>query len=137
MFIPKFCNNSKMLLSSSWTIFIIAQEHILKSGIISPISKSSSPLLGYQDPPPPFLKIPHPPSPTLPENWSFQVFLINRNATVKSQSQEITQSGKGLGRKAPVLFNLRKHVEMHCNDPSWVHSKTRKQGQLQHRLHHS
>ena len=56
MFFPKFCNNSKMLLSSSWAIFIIAQEHILKSGINSPISKSSFPLLGYQDPSPHFLK---------------------------------------------------------------------------------
>ena len=45
------------------------------------ISKSSLPLLGS----PSFLKIspplPHPP--TLPADWSFQVFLINRNATVK------------------------------------------------------
>ena len=33
----------------------------------------------------PFLKIPHAPSP-LPSNPSFQVFLINRNATVKLTS---------------------------------------------------
>ena len=32
---------------------------------------------------PPFLKIPHHPSPTLPANWCSQVFLINKNATVK------------------------------------------------------
>ena len=39
-------------------------------------------------PPPPFLKISHPPScpPTLPANPSSQVFLINRNATVKLSS---------------------------------------------------
>ena len=35
-------------------------------------------------PPPPFLKIPHPL--TLPTNRSFQVFLNNRNATVKLSS---------------------------------------------------
>ena len=43
-------------------------------------SKSSPPLPG----PSQFLKIPHPP--TLPANWSSQVFLINRNATVKLSS---------------------------------------------------
>ena len=37
--------------------------------------------------PPPFLKIPHPP--TLPVNWSIQVFLIKRNATVKLSSMNI------------------------------------------------
>ena len=36
------------------------------------------------NPLPPFFKIPHPP--TLPANWSSQVFLINRNATVKLSS---------------------------------------------------
>ena len=41
--------------------------------IISPITRI-----------PPFLKIPHPP--TLPANQSSQVFLINRNATVKLSS---------------------------------------------------
>ena len=43
-------------------------------------SKSSPPLPG----PPQFVKIPHPP--TLPANWSSQVLLINRNATVKLSS---------------------------------------------------
>ena len=40
-----------------------------------------------------------------------------------------------MGRKTPISFNLQKYVEKHCNGTQWVHSKTRKQGKLQHRLH--
>ena len=39
-----------------------------------------------------------------------------------------------MGRKTPISFNLQKYVEKHCNGPQWGHSKTRKQGELQHRL---
>ena len=42
-----------------------------------------------------------------------------------------------MDRKIPISFNLRKYVENDCNDPNLVHSKTRKQGELQHRLHYS
>ena len=48
-----------------------------------------------------------------------------------SQSQEIAQSGN-MDYKTPISFNLRKSVEKHCNGPQWVHSKTRKQGELRH-----
>ena len=40
-----------------------------------------------------------------------------------------------MDRKIPISLNLRKYVEKNCKDPEWVHSKTRKQGDLQHRLH--
>ena len=40
-----------------------------------------------------------------------------------------------MGRKTPMSFNSRKYVEKHCNGSQWVHSKTQKQGELQHRLY--
>ena len=40
-----------------------------------------------------------------------------------------------MGHKTPISFNLRKYVEKDCNDLQWVHIKTQKQGELQHRLH--
>ena len=42
-----------------------------------------------------------------------------------------------MDRKIPISFNLRKYVENDCNGPNLVHSKTRKQGELQRRLHYS
>ena len=35
---------------------------------------------------------------------------------IASKSQEITQS-ENMGCKTPISFDLRKHVEKHCNDP--------------------
>ena len=40
-----------------------------------------------------------------------------------------------MGRKTPIYGSLQTYVEKQCNDPQWVHSKTRKQSKLQHRLH--
>ena len=57
-------------------IFFIVRKEISTP----PISKSSPPLLGYRR----FPEISHPP--ILPTNCLSQVFLINRNATVKSTS---------------------------------------------------
>ena len=40
-----------------------------------------------------------------------------------------------MGCKTPIFFNLRKYVEKHCKSSEWVHSKMRKQGKPQQRLH--
>ena len=40
-----------------------------------------------------------------------------------------------MGRKTAISFNSRKYDEKHCNGPWRVHSKTQKQGELQHKLH--
>ena len=65
---------------------LICGENIVRKGVSTTPSFKIIP--HYWDPPPPppppFLKIPHPL--TLPTNRSFQVFLNNRNATVKLSS---------------------------------------------------
>ena len=69
----------KIYKTSAWTIFLEKRflPQLSKHLVIFCRGVSTLPLLGF----PLFLKIPHPP--ILPANRSSQVFLINRNATVK------------------------------------------------------
>ena len=67
---------------------LICGENIVRKGVSTTPSFKIIPHYWVPPPPPPppppFLKIPHPL--TLPTNRSFQVFLNNRNATVKLSS---------------------------------------------------
>ena len=70
--------------------------------MITPLFQNHPPVLGS----PSFLKIPH--HSTIPVNGSYQVFLINRNATVKLSSIKTIHV-----KQQRWLFHVQDHSTLH------------------------